>query len=404
MGAIQKKSKKKSFVTGFVLAGSFIFVFFAGLQFGSGAWAFSFSRIAVNANKDLPNRLDYSTVDKVYNDLRQKFDGQLDDQALIIGMKRGLVEAAGDKYTAFLDSEEASAFQDQLNGTFEGIGAQLAKDGEYVIIETPLSGKPAEKAGLRAKDAIIKIDDKDAIGISTAEAVERIRGEKGTTVKLGVARGGELLEFNIVRETINIPSVETSYESNGKIGVIKINNFGNDTVELTNKAAEEFKQKGVKGIIIDVRNNPGGFLDGAVKVSEKWLNKGQVIVEEKRDGKIVQSFKAGTTGVLAGIPTTILINEGSASASEILAGALKDNNAANLVGVTTFGKGSVQETVFYDFGLLKVTVARWFTPNGKNIDESGIEPDTKVELTEEDFANKRDPQKDKAIELLNQKL
>jgi carboxyl-terminal processing protease len=404
MGAIQKNNKRSYFVTGLALAASFGFVFFAGLQFGSGAWAFSFSRTAINSNKDLPNSLDYSTVDQVYRDLRNKFDGNLDNEALLIGMKRGLVEAAGDNYTSFLDKEEAGEFQDQLNGTFEGIGAQLAKDGEYVIIETPLSGYPAEKAGLKARDTIIRIDDQDAVGIAVAEAVERIRGEKGTSVKLSVVRSGEVLEFNIVRETISIPSVEISYESDGKIGVIKINSFGSDTVNLVNTAATEFKQRGVRGIIVDVRNNPGGFLDGAVKVSQNWLKKGQVVVEEKRDGKVVQSFTATSDGKLVGIPTKVLINEGSASASEILAGALRDNNAASLVGITTFGKGSVQETVFYDFGLLKVTVARWFTPAGKNIDESGIEPDTKVELTEDDFANKRDPQKDKALELLNQEI
>jgi carboxyl-terminal processing protease len=403
---IQKSRGKKTglgpFGRGVVLAFAFGFVFVAGMQIGSGNWALSFSRQAISTNKDLPNRLDYSSVDKVYDDLKRKFDGQLDEQKLLDGLKKGLVEAAGDPFTVFLNEEEATAFADDLAGVFVGIGAKLEQDGEYIIVETPLQGYPAEEAGLKAKDVIIKIDGQDAVGLSTAEAVKRIRGEEGTTVNLVVVRGGEKqLEFSIVREKIDFPSLEVSYEDNGNIGVIQISQFSADTADLMNKAVKELQAKGVKGIIVDVRNNPGGYLNTAVDISGKWLKTGQTIVEERRDGKTVEKFNAKTLGPLNGIPTVILVNEGSASASEILAGALKDNNAATLVGVTTYGKGSVQETVKYDKGgLLKVTVARWYTPNGNNISESGIEPDEKVELTEEDVANKKDPQKDKAIELL----
>jgi carboxyl-terminal processing protease len=403
---IQKSRGKKlglgPFGKGIALAFAFGFVFVAGMQIGSGNWSLSFSRQAITANKGLPNKLDYSSVDKVYDDLRRKFDGELDEQKLLDGLKKGLVEAAGDPYTVFMNEEEANAFADDLAGVFVGIGAILEKDGDYVIIETPLQGYPAERAGLKAKDIIIKIDGQDAVGLSTAEAVKRIRGEEGTSVNLVVVRGGsEQLEFTINREKIDIPSLEVSYEDNGNIGVIEISQFSSDTVSLMNKAIDEFKAKGVKGIIVDVRNNPGGYLDSAVGISGKWLKTGQTIVEERRDGKVVEEFTAKSVGPLSGIPTVILVNEGSASASEILAGALKDNGAAKLVGVTTYGKGSVQETVQYDKGgLLKVTVARWYTPNGQNISESGIEPDEKVELTEEDVANKKDPQKDKAIQLL----
>ena len=400
-----KKPKKvslgKQFLRGFFIALIIGGVFFAGLQIGSGRWSLSFSQSAIKSNQDLPNKLDYSSVTEVYNKLKQKFDGPLDEAALINGMKKGMVDAAGDPYTTYLDKEEAAEFDSQLNGTFEGIGAVLAKDGDYVIVETPLSGYPAEKAGLKARDIIIKIDDQDATGLSTAEAVKRIRGEKGTNVKLNVVRNGEPLEFNVVRETISIPSVETSYAQNDTIGVIKINSFGTDTVALVEKTITEFKLKNVKGIVVDLRNNPGGYLDGAVKVSGNWLKKGQVIVEEKRDDKVVESFKATKDGTLLGVPTVVLINEGSASASEIMAGALRDNGAATLVGVTTYGKGSVQEVVqFDDGGALKVTVARWYTPSGKNINKDGIAPDQKIELTEENFKNKQDPQFDAAIQKL----
>lgn len=403
---VRGKRRLHPFFKGLLFAFAFSFVFLAGMQIGSGQWALSFSRQAVNANKDLPNRLDYSSVDRVYDDLRRKFDGDLDQQKLIEGLKRGLVEAAGDPYTVFMNEEEATAFADDLDGVFTGIGARLEKDGDYIIVETPLQGYPAEKAGLKAKDVIIKIDGQDAVGLTTAEAVKRIRGEAGTTVKLSIVRGTtEQLEFAIVREKIDVPSLEVSYIENGTIGVIAISQFSNDTANLMDKAVTEFKQKGVKAIIVDVRNNPGGYLNTAVDITGKWLKTGQTIVEEKRDGNTVEKFTAKSIGPLSGIPTVLLVNEGSASASEILAGALSDNQAAQLVGVTTYGKGSVQETVRYEKGgLLKVTVARWFTPNGQNISESGIEPDVKVEITEEDAANKRDPQKDKAIEILKAQL
>ena len=208
------------------------------------------------------------------------------------------------------------------------------------------------------------------------------------------------MEFEITRDQIIIPSV-TSEVVNNNIGVIKISRFGDDTVELTNKYAKELKAKGVKAVILDLRGNPGGLLDGAVGVSSVWLKKGDMVLQEKRDGKVIKTYFAQGNPVLNGVPTTVLINDGSASASEIVAGALKDNNAATLIGEKSYGKGSVQEVHKFDFGgALKVTIARWFTPGGRNIDKEGIEPDQKVELTDEDTAAKRDPQKDAAIKKL----
>lgn len=376
------------FVSILVLAG----VFYSGTQFGNGSWQLSIMK-PVTANKNLPNRLDYSGVNEVYQALVRKFDGKLDETALINGMKKGLVEAAGDPYTTFLDGEEAKAFNEQLNGSFSGIGAELGKEGSEIVIIAPIAGFPAEKAGLRAKDVIVAIDDQDATGLSVDEAVKRIRGEKGTSVKLTVVRGGtEKLDFTIVRDTITIPSVEYKI-LDGNIGYIKISRFAEDTSSLVTAAANEFKAKNVKGVIVDMRNNPGGYLNAAVDVSSIWLKNGQTILEEKRDGKVVQSFKAQGDGVLVGVPTVVLINEGSASASEITAGALKDNNAATVMGVTSFGKGSVQEfSSITGGGVLKVTVARWYTPAGKNIDKEGIEPSVKVELTDADAKAGNDTQ------------
>lgn len=405
---MQKQSKGNiwgsSFVKGLLLAVAFGVIFYGGMQIGSGAWSLSiasFSNKPIEENKDLPNKLDYSSVDKVYKDLKQKFDGELDEVALIEGMKKGMVDAAGDPYTSYLDAEQTISFNESLNGTFEGIGAELSKEENVIIVVTPLSGSPAEAAGLRAQDIIVTIDGQDATGISVEEAVKRIRGEKGTDVTLGVIRSNEQLDITITRSTIELASVKTEYLENGTIGYIELSMFSGDTVELVNDAVKEFKERGVKGVILDVRNNPGGLLNASVDVSEVWLESGDLILEEKRGGITVESYKTSSKGILAGMPTVVLINEGSASASEITAGALKDNDAATLVGVTSFGKGSVQEPKQYaDGSLLKVTVAKWYTPNGQNINESGIEPDVKVERTNEDYKNKVDPQKTKAIEIL----
>jgi carboxyl-terminal processing protease len=229
------------------------------------------------------------------------------------------------------------------------------------------------------------------------EAVNKIRGQAGTNVRLVIVRSQEKIELDIKREQITIPSVETKI-LDGNIGYIKISRFAEDTSELSQKAAEEFKSKNVNGIVLDLRNNPGGYLNAAVDVSCSWLKKDQLVLEEKRGGIVMKDYNCQQTGILNGIKTSVLINEGSASASEITAGALKDNGAATIVGQKSYGKGSVQEMSNMPGGdILKVTVARWFTPSGKNIDKEGISPDQKVDLTEENAKNNQDPQLDKAI-------
>lgn len=393
----QKKSGVlRWFAVGFIGILLVAGIFFAGLEFGKGAWQISFLK-PVSANKDLPARLDYTSVNEVYQALKRKYDGALDEQKLIDGMKKGMVEAAGDTYTTYFNAEQATAFNEQLSGSFSGIGAELGKDGNDIVIISPISGFPAEKAGLKSKDVLVSIDGQDAAGLSVDEAVKRIRGEKGTSVKLVVVRGGtERLEFTIVRDTITIPSV-TSKMLDNNIGYIQISRFSDDTASLVDTAAKDFKSKNVKGIVLDLRNNPGGFLNAAVSVSGQWLKKDQLILQEKRDTKVIQSYSAQTDGQLVGVPTVVLINEGSASASEITAGALKDNNAAVIMGTKSFGKGSVQEiTSFSGGGMLKVTVARWYTPAGKNIDKEGIEPNIKVDLSDEQIKAGVDAQLDAA--------
>jgi carboxyl-terminal processing protease len=372
--------------------------FWLGVNFGNGT-------ISVNepigSNKTLPDDLSYDEVERLYDVLKENYDGKLTVDELTDGLKAGLVKAAGDPYTEYFDAEAAKNFDDQLEGTFSGIGAELGKNkDDNLIIVAPISGFPADKAGLRPQDIIVAVNGESASDMSIDEAVSKIRGKKGTQVKLDVLRGSERKEFTITREDIKVPSVKHEILPNN-IGYIEITQFWTDTASLTRQALTEFKQAGVKGVIVDLRGNPGGALDASVDIASLWLPEGKVVLQEKRDGQIIQTYNATGSPVLAGVPTIVLIDEGSASASEILAGALKDNGAATLLGAKSYGKGSVQQIInLRDGGEIKITVARWYRPNGQNIDKKGIEPDTKVQMTEEDYAADRDPQKDKAIEQL----
>jgi len=379
---------------GLVLVG--LLIFGVGWSLGSGKVDLVQHNASVQTN--VPNNLDYSSVEQIYDELRQNFDGKLDNAKLLDGLKTGLVAASGDPYTEYMPPEKANDFKGQLSGTFEGIGALLGKnDKGNVIVISPIDGFPAKKAGLQPRDVIAEIDGKDASTLAVDKAVEKIRGPKGTNVKLRIIRDEkEDLTFEITREEINIPSVESKVLDSG-IGYIKISRFGDDTAELSRTAAEKFKNDGVKNVILDLRGNPGGYLEAAVDVSSLWLNN-KTVLQEKRDGKIIKTYSSRGTSPLEGIQTTVLIDEGSASASEITAGALHDNKAATLLGVKSFGKGSVQEPqTLKNGGLLKITVARWYTPNGKNIDKEGIQPDQKVERSEDDYKAGRDPQLDAAI-------
>lgn len=366
-------------------------VFSVGVMYGRGGFG---SGQSVSSNKNLPANLDYTTVEQVYDSLRGKYDGQLSAEQLLDGLKAGLVKASGDPYTEYLDPKEASSFNDDMNGSFTGIGAELGKspDGKSVVIISPIAGFPAEKAGLRAKDVIAEINGKSAYDIPVSEAVKQIRGEKGTKVKLKIIRGDQSLDFEITREQITIPSVEHKILE-GNIGYLKVSRFAEDTTGLSQQAAKEFKQAGVKGVILDLRGDPGGLLDSAVDVSSLWLPAGKTVLREKRDGKVIRTYKSQGEATLAGMPTVVLIDAGSASASEITAGALRDNNVATLIGEKSFGKGSVQQIQSLENGaILKVTIARWFTPNDKNIDKEGIKPDQEVKRSDEDFRNGKDPQ------------
>lgn len=381
-------------------------VFGLGLSVGRGNIQLGILSYSSNsANSKLANQIDYSSIDKVYSLLKKDFDGTLDQNKLLDGLKSGLVSATGDPYTVYFSPKDAKAFNDQLSGSITGIGAELGTDADNnIVIVSPLSGYPAEKAGLKSKDMIAAIDGLSTSGMSVDKAVTKIRGNPGTQVKLTIIRGTTApFEVTITREKITIPSVE--YKIDGTIGYLKISQFGPDTVGLAQKAAKDFKDKGVKGVVLDLRSNPGGYLSGAVDVSSLWLDTGKTVVAEKRGTEIIDTQYSSGDATLKGLPTVVLIDGGSASASEITAGALRDNNVATLVGEKSFGKGSVQQVEnLADGGELKITIARWYTPAGKNIDKQGITPDVIASISDADIKAGSDPQKDKAYQIVTSKL
>lgn len=343
-------------------------------------------------------QIDLSNVQETYRTLKTNFDGKLDEQKLIDGASRGLVAAAGDPYTVYMDQKEATEFDNDLGGKFVGIGAEIGlRDNKPTVIRT-LKNTPAANSGLLAGDTIVAVNDQASIQWTVDETVKKIRGEEGTTVKISVLRGNQHFEYSITRAKITNPSVESRVD--GDTGVLTITRFDDQTTELARRAAMEFKDKSVSEVILDLRGNGGGYLASAREIASLWLEN-KVVVTERTDGKVTEELKSDNSAPLKGMKTIVLVDAGSASASEIVAGSLQDHKAAMLVGEKTYGKGSVQTFVDLRMGAkLKVTVAKWYTPNGKNITSEGISPDKKVALTREDASAGRDPQLELAMQLL----
>lgn len=365
--------------------------------------------VIINKEKSGDNVIDFSLFWEVWDLLREKFvdADKLDANKLFFGAINGMLRATGDPYTVFFNPEENKKFNEDISGSFDGIGAEIGIKGGVLTIIAPLKDSPAEKAGVRAGDKVLKIDGNSTMDISIDDAIDKIRGAKGTNVILTIFRNGdkETREITVTRDTINVKSTELEFKENGSIAHIELNRFGQETTGEFRKIANEIIAQKAQGIILDMRNNPGGFLDVSVELASKMLPKEKtVVIEEDSDGK---QKKLPTEGgdILSGIETVVLINEGSASASEILAGALKDNREnVTLVGKKSFGKGSVQELVTLPRETaVKITVAKWLTPNGKQINNEGITPDVDIDLTDDDYENDRDPQLDKAIEILKEK-
>jgi carboxyl-terminal processing protease len=343
--------------------------------------------------------IDTASLKSTFRRLQENYDGTLDIPKLIEGANRGLVAAVGDDYTTFMSAEEVEQFNNDLSGNIGGgIGAEVGVRNDQPTILRTLADTPAEKAGLKAGDVVAMVNADDASGWSANEAVTAIRGEIGTTVKLTVIRDSERLEFTITRAEITSPSVES--EVKDTIGVITIRRFDGETASLAKRAAEDLKGRGVKGVVLDLRGNGGGYLSSTQDVAGLWLDN-KIIVSERRGDKVQEELRSESNPVLAGLPTVVLVDESSASASEIVAGALQDYDAAELIGKKTFGKGTVQKLVpLGNDTQLKVTIARWYTPNGRNITSDGIVPDREVELTEEAINTGSDPQMDAALKTL----
>jgi len=387
----------------------FFAVFFASLGFWIGVEKERKNQPvvfeAVDQKKEEAESVDFSLFWKVWDTLKEKYvdSSQLDSKKLFYGSIKGMMQATGDPYTAFLDPEENKEFNEDITGRFEGIGAELGIKNKILTVIAPLEDSPAEKSGLRAGDKIIKIDGETAAEISIDEAVDKIRGPKGTKVKLTVFRNGdaEAREIEITREIINVKSVKFELKEDN-IAYFKIIKFGEETDKEFSLAVKRALSRGAKKVILDMRNNPGGYLDAAVNIAGKMISKGNIVVIEENSRGEQEKIYAKGGDVLSRMDTVILINVGSASASEILAGALRENrDNVTVVGETSYGKGSVQEFINLPQGTAaKITVSKWLTPKGEQINEKGIKPDIEVELTYEDFENDRDPQLEKALEIL----
>lgn len=358
---------------------------------------------SVDTNGNLNKDVDFNLYWELWKTLKEKYvdkDG-LTDKKMFYGSLQGLAASLGDPYTVFMNPEEYKQFENDMAGTFEGIGAEVGMKNDIITVVAPLAGMPAEKAGIKAGDQVFAVNGTSTAGWSVAEAVSHIRGQKGTTVKLTIYRKGfkETKDFEIVRDVIYVKSVKTEMRPDG-IYVISVSNFNEDTSALFNDAVIDVMAKNPKGVILDLRSNPGGYLDTAVEMASEWVGDGPVVKEKLSDGT-EDSYDAQGLPRLKSYPTVVLVDGGSASASEIVAGALQDYGLAKIIGEKTFGKGSVQAMEnLSDGSSIKMTVAKWLTPKGNSINGQGITPDEEVKISEEDYVSEKDPQLNRAVDVL----
>ena len=400
-------------------------VFFVGLYTGLGLSAESnIARVlSQNPPAPLPDEVDFAAFWQAWSIAEQKFVDfdKVKRQDMVYGAISGLLKSMGDPYTVFFPPDENRAFQEEIKGEFQGVGMEVGIRKEILTVIAPLKGSPAERAGIKAGDKILKIDDKSTGELSLEEAVRSIRGEKGTKVKLVIIRNGddESRTIEIERAVINIPVLDTDTNASAKISkedgkpieeteaekngifVIKLYNFSETSPLKFREALRQFILSGNKKLILDLRNNPGGYLEAAVDIASWFLPQGDIVVTEDFGKGEKTDHRSRGYNIFKDLPMVVLVNEGSASASEILAGALRDHGKARLIGQKTFGKGSVQELLPLTADTsLKITIAKWLTPNGTSISEKGLEPDINVEFKKEDMDAGRDPVMEKAIEVL----
>ncbi|MBR3175926.1 S41 family peptidase [Candidatus Saccharibacteria bacterium] len=343
--------------------------------------------------------VNWSSLDEVYNKLATSYNGEISTSEIIEGAKKGLVEALEDKYTVYMDSEEASDFYNDLHGNVgSGVGIEMGMRDGYVRVLRTLPDNPARKAGILAGDIIYKIDGEEVYDLSVDEIAKKVRGETGTEVTIAVVRDGEEKTFTMKRETINNVSAYVDYD--GKTAIVTVTRFDEDTGTMIQNFARGFADKGIKKVILDLRGNDGGYVAAAKDLLSLWIDGDKVLTQKSKHFGDSTTLANSGKALLKDMKTIVLVNGSTASASEIVAGALQDYNKATIVGETTYGKGVVQS--LYDLSgntILKVTTAEWYTPNDRSINNEGITPDIEVERSYEDINAMRDPQMDKAKEL-----
>ena len=410
-----RNSNRRIFFTAiafvFVAGASFLLgMRYASEQNGVLATALFSNASSGNVSSVAPTDVDWSPLWKVWNVLKEKYvptssSTPVTDQDMMWGAVKGLAASMGDPYTVFFPPKDSEVFAEDISGNFEGVGMEIGMRNSALTVIAPLKDTPAERAGIHSGDVILKIDGAATDKMTIDEAVKHIRGPRGTHVELTIAREGEsdFLTIDIVRDVIDIPTIETKLRDDG-IFVVSLYNFSAVATQQFQDALREFEKTGSDKLILDLRGNPGGYLDAAIDMASYFLPAGEVVVKEDFGGNIDEEVhrSKGFTIFGNGVPkTVILIDKGSASASEILAGALSEHGVATLVGEQSFGKGSVQELVdITPKTSLKVTIARWLTPNGISISEAGLTPDVVVPMTADDAKAGKDPQMDKAVEIL----
>jgi len=395
--------------TGIILAGLILLagVFWAGINVGKKYYpSINLVRGVKNLETDKPADVDFNLFWDTWRLIQDDYvkSGELNKQDMVYGAVRGLLNSLGDPYSTFFNPKEAKEFNENVTGNFSGIGIEIGVKKGVLTVISPIDGTPAWKAGLKPGDQIVAIDGKESSDMSSEEAVDLIRGPEGTEVKLTIFRSNfeKPQDFTIKRETISVPSVKTEFLKDN-IAHVTLSSFSDNTnYEFYRAVLDAFVKKS-PALILDLRNNPGGYLEVSVDIAGWFLKQGDVVVRESIKGENETVLKASGNQALLNMPVVILANEGSASASEILAGALRDNRQIKIVGQKTFGKGSVQEVEdMPDNSLIKLTIAEWLTPSGLSLNGNGLEPDYKVELTDKDYENDKDPQLDKALEVAQQ--
>ncbi len=371
--------------------------------FGAGVYVGKTRVVCANCK---PDTIDLSLFWDAYNKLHQNFinPDQIQDQQVIYGAIAGMTKSLNDPYTAFFDPKEAKMFQQDLSGSFDGVGIEVSQRKGQLTVVTPLKDSPSEKAGIKAGDLIVKINGKNSSDITEDEAVNIIRGQKGTSVTLTIFREGwtQPKDFTLVRDTIKIPSIDWELKDSN-VAYIHIYQFDQTLSSDFKKIALEILKSPARKIVLDLRNNPGGYLEVCQEIAGWFLPSGQVVtIEDFGPSKQQQQYKAEGNANFASYPVVVLMNRGSASAAEILAGALHDDRNVQLIGEKSFGKGSVQDVVYLsdNASFLKITIAKWLTPKGASISEIGLTPDVAVSVSDADAQAKKDPQLDKALEII----